>query len=101
VQLHSRPYFAEEFSTQGYGVKGALLQLNLGYSHFWEHNRSLGVRVGQLSSAFGAFLQRYDSADNPLIGVPAAYGYYYKPVTFIGLVGAQVDATAGKLDARA
>jgi hypothetical protein len=100
-QLQSRPYFAEDFSTQGYGLKGDLLQLNLGYARFWQHNRSLVVRVGQLSSAFGAFLQRYDSADNPLIGVPAAYGYYYKPVTFIGLVGAQVDATAGKLDARA
>lgn len=100
-QLQSRPYFAEDFSTQGYGVKGDLLQLNLGYAHIWEHNRSLVVRVGQLSSAFGAFLQRYDSADNPLIGIPSAYGYYYKPVTFLGLVGAQVDATAGKFDARA
>jgi hypothetical protein len=101
MQVHSRPYFREEFRTQGYGVKGDLLQLSLGYARFWEHNRSLVVRVGQLSSAFGAFLQRYDSADNPLIGVPSAYGYYYKPVTFQGLVGAQVDATAGKFDARA
>jgi hypothetical protein len=101
VQVHSRPYFEEEFGTQGYGVKGDLLQLNLSYARFWSRDRSLVVRVGQLSSAFGAFLQRYDSADNPLIGVPAAYGYYYKPVTFQGLMGAQVDATAGKLDARA
>ncbi len=101
VQVLSRPYFEQDFETQGYGVSGDLLQLNLGYARFWEHNRSLVVRVGQLSSAFGAFLQRYDSADNPLIGVPSAYGYYYKPVTFLGLVGAQVDVTAGKLDARA
>jgi hypothetical protein len=100
-QLQSRPYFEEDFSTQGYGVKGDLLQLNLSYAHIWDHNRSLVVRVGQLSSAFGSFLQRYDSADNPLIGIPPAYGYYYEPVTFLGLVGAQVDATAGKLDARA
>jgi hypothetical protein len=56
--------------------------------------------VGQLLSAFGSFPQRYDSADNPLIGVPSAYGYYYKPVTLLGLAGAQADATAGKLDAR-
>jgi hypothetical protein len=55
MQVHSRPYFQEEFGTQGYGVKGDLLQLNLGYARFWEHNRSLVVRVGQLSSAFGAF----------------------------------------------
>lgn len=100
-QVITRPYFEEEFSTQGYGVKGDLLQLNLSYARVWDHNRSLVVRAGQLSSAFGAFLQRYDSTDNPLIGVPSAYGYYYKPVTFTGLVGAEVDATVGKLDARA
>src|SRR5579863_6364902 len=100
-QVISRPYFAEDFETQGHGVKGELLQLNLSYARFWEHNRSVVVRVGQMSSAFGAFLQRYDSMQNPLIGIPAAYGYYYNPVTFVGLVGAQVDATAGKFDARA
>jgi hypothetical protein len=101
VQVHSRPYFEEEFGSQGYDVKADLLQLNLSYARFWSNNRSLVVRVGQLSSAFGAFPQRYDSADNPLIGVPSAYGYYYKPVTFQGLAGVQVDATVGKLDARA
>ncbi len=100
-QVHSRPYFVEEFNLQGYAVKGALLQLNLSYARFWSGNRSLVVRVGQLSSAYGAFLQRYDSMENPLIGVPSAYGYYYKPVTFIGLAGVQVDGTIGKLDARA
>jgi hypothetical protein len=100
-QTISRPYLAEDFNTKGSGVKGNLLQLNLSYSRFWSHNRSLVVRVGQLSSVFGAFLQRYDSMDNPLIGVPSAYGYYYKPVTFQGLVGAEVDATVAKLDARA
>jgi hypothetical protein len=99
VQVHSRPYFGEEFTTQGYGVKGDLLQLNLSYSRFWG-NRSLVVRVGQLSTAFGAFLQRYDAADNPLIAMPVTYGYYYKPVTSLGLAGAQVDATVGKVDLR-
>jgi len=69
VQVHSRPLFAEEFETQGYGVKGDLLQLNLSYARFWSRNRSMVVARGQLSSAFGAFLQRYDAADNPLIGV--------------------------------
>jgi len=100
-QLHSRPYFVEEFGTQGYGIKGDLLQLNLSYARFWSGNRSLVARVGQLSTAFGAFLQRYDSMDNTVIGVPSAYGYYYKPVTFDGLAGAQVDGTVGKFDARA
>ena len=100
-QVISRPYFAEDFQTQGHGIKGELLQLNLSYVRFWNHNRSVVVRVGQMSSAFGAFLQRYDSMQNPLIGIPPAYGYYYNPVTSLGLMGAQVDATAGKFDARA
>jgi hypothetical protein len=100
VQIHSRPYFFEEFSTQGYGVKTDILQAHLSYSRFWK-NRSVVVRLGQLSSAFGSFLLRYDDADNPLIDMPMAYGYYYKPVSGNGLAGAQVDATLGRLDARA
>ena len=47
------------------------------------------VRLGQLSSAFGSFLLRYDDADNPLIGMPQAYGYYYKPVSTLGLTGVE------------
>jgi len=58
------------------------------------------VRAGELSTAFGSFLLRYDDADNPLIDMPMAYGYY-STVTTGGLAGAQVDATRGKLDARA
>lgn len=98
--VHSRPSYYEEFGTQGFGVKADILQAHLSYSRFW-NNSSVVVRVGQLSSAFGSFLLRYDDKDNPLIGVPPAYGYYYQPVTTLGLAGAQVDATAGKLDARA
>jgi hypothetical protein len=101
VQVYSRPYFAEQFETQGYGVKTDVLQLNLGYSRFWNGNRSVVVRVGQLMSAFGSFLQRYDPTENSVIGIPEAYGYYYKPVTSLGQMGAQIDATAGKFDARA
>jgi hypothetical protein len=100
VQVHSRPYFAEEFGTQDYGVRADTLQANLSYSRYWE-NGSVVVRVGEMSSAFGSFLQRYDAAVNPLIGIPSAYGYYYKGVTLLGLAGAQVDATAGKFDMRA
>jgi hypothetical protein len=100
VQVHSRPYFEEEYETQGYGVRADTLQANLSYSNFWEH-ASIVVRAGELSSAFGSFLQRYDDSVNPLIGIPSAYGYYYKPVAFGGLAGAEVDATAGKFDMRA
>jgi hypothetical protein len=100
VQVHSRPYFYEQFSTQGYGVRGDVLQAHLTYSRFWQ-NGSVAVRAGQLSSAFGSFLLRYDDADNPVIDMPVSYGYYYKGVTSYGLMGAQVDATLGKLDLRA
>jgi hypothetical protein len=100
IQARSRPYFSEEFSTQGHGVKADVLQLHLSYARFWK-DRSVVVRVGQLSSAFGSFLLRYDDADNPLIDMPLAYGYYYKGVTNLGLAGAQVDVTLGRLDARA
>ena len=96
-QVISRPYFAEDFETQGYGVKGELLQLNLSYARFWEHNRSVVVRVGQMSSAFGAFLQRYDSMQNPLIGIPAAYGYYYDPVTVSGIGGRASGCDGGEV----
>ena len=100
IQTHSRPYFSEEFHTQGYGVKTDILQAHLSYSRFWK-DRSVVVRLGQLSTAFGSFLLRYDDADNPLVDMPLAYGYYYKPISTFGLAGAQVDATLGKLDMRA
>ncbi|MEX2260419.1 MAG: hypothetical protein WD696_00630 [Bryobacteraceae bacterium] len=100
IQIHSRPFFFEQFSTQGHGVKADLLQAHLSYSRFWK-DRSVVVRVGQLSSAFGAFLLRYDDAVNPLIDMPLSYGYYYTSVTSLGLAGAQADVTLGKLDARA
>ena len=100
VAVRSRPYFYEEFSSQGYGVKTDILQLHLTYSRFWK-NRSVVVRVGQLSSAFGSFLLRYDESANPLTQLPLSYGYYGAGVTTLGLMGAQVDATFGKLDMRA
>jgi hypothetical protein len=100
VQVHSRPYFHEEFGTQGYGVKTDILQGYLSYSQFW-HNGSLVVRLGQLSTAFGSFLLHYDDADNPLIDMPLSYGYYEAGVTSLGLAGAQADGTLGKADFRA
>src|SRR5205814_9470482 len=34
IQIHSRPYFQEELSTLGYGVKTDVLQAHLSYSRF-------------------------------------------------------------------
>lgn len=100
IQIQTRPYFTEDFQTQGKGVRSDLLQLNLSYSRFWKNN-SVVVRAGQLSSAFGSFLLRYDDADNPLLDMPLTYGYYYRTVTTYALTGAQIDATFGRIDLRA
>jgi hypothetical protein len=99
IDVNSRPYFQEDFSSQGYGVKVYIIQANIGYSNVWKHGSVL-VRAGQLSSAFGAFLLRYDDAENPLLNMPMQYGYYYAGVTTSGLAGAQVDLTQGKWDGR-
>jgi hypothetical protein len=99
VQAYSLPYFYEDFTTSGHLLHGNVMQANLSYSRFWA-NRSVIVRAGYLSSAFGSFLLRYDDAVNPLVDMPASYGYYYKFVTTTGLPGAEVDSTLGKFDAR-
>lgn len=100
VQFHSRPYFYQEFETQGYGAEVDVLQGYVGYERFWGRN-VVSVRAGQLSSAFGSFLLRYDDGVNPLIDIPRSYGYYTSPVTNLGLMGAQVDVTLNRLDMRA
>ncbi len=99
IDVNSRPYFQADFTTQGYGLKVYVIQANIGYSNVWK-NGSVLVRTGQLSSAFGAFLLRYDDAENPLLNMPMEYGYYYAGVTTAGLAGAQVDVTQGKWDGR-
>lgn len=97
--INTEPYFYEEFTEPRYGFENYLIRANLTYSRVRE-DRSLMVRVGELPSAFGSFLLRYDDAVNPLIDVPFSYGYYGKGVTSEGMPGAQVDVTLGKLDAR-
>jgi hypothetical protein len=99
VNVVSRPFFAGEFNTQGYGTKFYVLQANIGYTRVGKAG-SMVVRVGQLMSSFGSFLLRYDDADNPLLGMPMQYGYYYAGVTAAGLAGAQIDATHGSWDGR-
>jgi hypothetical protein len=100
VQFSTRPYFFGDLSQAGNGAKGTLLQSALFYSHVFEHGSVL-VRAGEMSTAFGSFMLRYDDADNPLTDIPIEYGYYYSGVSVLGVAGAQLDATAGKFDARA
>lgn len=99
MQVVTRPYYYSDFSTQGYGAKGNLLEATLNYSRVSTRG-SLLVRAGKLSTAFGSFLLRYDDADNALIDLPPEYGYYYSPVSFLPVAGAQIDATRSKWDGR-
>ena len=100
IQERSRPFFAQDFDSQNYGLRTDVLEAHLDYSRFGKKS-SIVVRLGVLPTAFGSFLARYDDMRNPLTQMPAAYGYYYKPVSTQGLMGAQVDATLGGADFRA
>lgn len=100
IQFASRPYFYQDLSATGYGAKGNLLQAAITYSRVSD-NGSLMMRAGEMPTAFGSFALRYDETNNPLVDIPPGYGYYYAPVSFVGVAGAQVDASRGKFDARA
>jgi hypothetical protein len=99
VEGYTRPYFFEDFTKPGSNAQAQLLQATVSYSRFWE-NRSVIIRVGQLSSAFGSFLLRYDDAVNLLVDMPMSYGYYQKGVSTASLAGAEMDSSLGKLDLR-
>ena len=99
LQLYTRPYFFDSFSLTDRGASGNILQATLNYSRVSDKG-SLLVRAGELTTAFGSFLLRYDDADNPLANVPLGYGYYYVPVSSLGVAGAQMDATRGRFDGR-
>jgi hypothetical protein len=98
-QLVTRPYYYSELSTTGYSAKGSILQATVNYARVSQKGSVL-LRAGQMPTAFGSFLLRYDDAENPLVDLPLAYGYYYAPVTILGVAGAEVDATRGKFDGR-
>ena len=99
VQLITRPYYLQHLSTPGYGAKGSILQASFNYSRV-SSNGSLLLRAGELTTAFGSFLLRYDDVDNALIDLPLEYGYYYSPVSILPVTGAQIDVTREKWDAR-
>ena len=99
LQGITRPFFYTDFATPGYHLKTNVLQASLNYTRVW-NRASINARAGQLSTAFGSFLLRYDDAVNPLPSMPVSYGYY-SAVTPLGLPGAEINATAGRFDARA
>lgn len=98
-QLYTRPYFYDDLSASGYGAKGGILQASLNYSRI-SSKGSLLFRAGELSTAFGSFLLRYDDAENWTVDLPPGYGYYYSPISTLPVAGAQIDATRGKWDGR-
>jgi hypothetical protein len=98
-QAVSRPFFSETFSTQGHGLRGSLLQGTLNYSRS-SGNRTLLVRAGEMSTAFGWFLLHYDDADNALVNAPMQYGYYYSTVSSLPVAGVQLDLSGSRWDAR-
>ncbi len=98
-QLESRPYLTDRFAGQGYNLKATIVQAQLIYS-LVRADRALTIRLGQLTTAFGAFPLRYDDATNPLAGIPPSYGYYGSGVTLGGLAGVQMDGSLGKFDVR-
>ena len=99
VQVRSEPYFFEDTYSSERGVEADLLQAFVGYSHTANY-KSFLIKAGKLSSAFGSFLPRYDDAANPMIDWPLSYGYYYKPVSFSGVGGIEMDASFHQIDAR-
>ena len=99
VEAYSHPYFFEDFSNARNGTSVQILHADVSYSRFWE-NRSIVLRAGQLPSAFGSFLLRYDDAVNPLIDMPISYGYYGTGVSTVSLAGVEVDGTLGQIDLR-
>jgi hypothetical protein len=98
LQLVTRPYYYEDLSTTGYGAKGSVLQATLNYSRVSQKG-SILLRAGQMPTAFGSFLLRYDDNDNALVDHPVAYGYYYSAVSILG-GPARSRCDAGKIIGR-
>ena len=99
IQVRSTPYYFQEAYSSERSLQANLLQGFMGYAHS-ANSKSLVIKAGQLSSAFGSFLPRYDDAVNPMIDWPLSYGYYREPVSFTGVMGLEIDASIQRLDTR-
>jgi hypothetical protein len=100
INLSPYNYFQDDSATNR--LKVYVIQAFLAYNRT-KGSRSLTIKAGQLSSAFGSFPLRYDDMQNPMLGAPATYGapsYGNFPVTLYGLPGVEIDASLGRLDTR-
>ena len=73
IEAISRPWDPQEFTEAGYGIRGRIIQATAGYSVVGRKS-SLIVRAGQMPSAFGSFMLRYDDAENPMLPRPQLTG---------------------------
>src|SRR5579875_3013750 len=78
VQVRSTPFFYEDAYSAARTVKIDILQGVLGYTRSW-HQAVFGMRIGQLTTAFGSFPLRYSDTANPLLDQPLAYTYLRIP----------------------
>lgn len=99
IQVATQPYFYESFDMGGYDVRVDVLQAYIAHERYWGRSM-VRVKAGQMSTAFGSYMLDYDDGRNPLVDIPAGYGYYYSPVSTLSFSGAEVDATLHKWDLR-
>lgn len=74
VQVQSTPFFYYEAFYPERELEAIVQRLFLGYTRNGDHS-SLGLKAGQLNTAFGSFPLRYSDAVNPLLDQPFAYAY--------------------------
>src|SRR5579883_2107414 len=89
VQVRSTPFFYEDAYSADRTVKIDILQGFLGYTRSW-HQAVFGIRIGQLTTAFGSIPLLKDEK--------AEYGI--QPATLYGLPGAEIDVSWRRIDGR-
>jgi hypothetical protein len=112
LQVRFTPYFYQDAYEYDRQIQFDVLQAFLGYSRSWNHT-AFAVKIGKLSSAFGAFPLRYDDMTNPLLDQPLPYNYLLNqptpssaenygltPVTLYGLPAAEFDVSWRRVDTR-
>src|SRR5439155_944822 len=77
IQVSSTPFFYYDAYEPERKVETKVLQAFLGYTSPGE-KRSISLKAGKLTSAFGAFPLHYDDAANWLLDQPLSYGSYLK-----------------------
>jgi len=77
IQIQSKPFFYYDAYYPEKELSARVHQLFLGYNWNGEDS-AVGVKIGELPSAFGSFPLRYDDTANPLLDQPLGYGYIVK-----------------------